>query len=339
MHRSWDDCAFTIHGFDKTCFMMKRIARLSVAALLSAVASVNVLAFMQARAMTNFADGGERTGRPEQLTLLDKFGVIVSGIHIPRPKNQLTPSDLNLSFETHRFPNSNGATLEAWFVPGKDKRAIVALFHGYGASKSTLLTAAEAFYQLGYGPLLVDFYGSGGSSGSGTMLGVKEADDVVATVDYTRRTWPKRRIVLYGISMGGAALLRAVAVHGIKPDAIIIEATFDSLLNAGKNRFRAMGLPGSPLAELLLFWGSVQNGFNLFAHNPIDYARGVSEPALILHGGDDRRATPEQARRIAYAMGGHARFIVYAGLPHMPIVEAKPKEWTHDVAAFLEPIQ
>src|SRR5581483_2053857 len=59
-----------------------------------------------------------------------------------------------------------------------EARPLIALFHGYGASKSSLLSAAEALHHLGYGTLLVDFYGSGGSSGSGTASGVKAADDV-----------------------------------------------------------------------------------------------------------------------------------------------------------------
>ena len=148
-----------------------------------------------------------------------------------------------------------------------------------------------------------------------------------------------RKIVLYGISMGGAAVLRAIAALGVKPDAIIIEATFDSLLNTGKNRFRAMGVPASPFAELLLFWGSVQQGFNMFAHNPVDYARAAKHPALVLHGEKDERATLEQARSVADAMGGNARFVTYAEVPHMPIVEALPTKWSLEVAMFLDQLR
>jgi alpha-beta hydrolase superfamily lysophospholipase len=317
---------------------MKRFVRLSVAAVVSAVVSVNVLAFMQARAMTSFAGNGERTGRPEQLSVLDRLTVLLSGVNIPRPVNRRTPGDFSLSFETHRFSNGDGAMLETWFLPGKNDRLVVALFHGYAASKSTLLTTAQAFHRLGYATLLVDFYGSGGSSGSGTTIGVRESDDVVAAIEYLRRTWPERKIILYGTSMGGAAVLRAIAANGVNPDAIIIEATFDSLLNTGKNRFRAMGLPGSPFVELLLFWGGVQNGFNAFAHNPVDYARAVKQPALILHGEKDERTSIHEARTIALAMGAHARFIAYDGVPHMSIVEARHEDWTHDVAKFLEQI-
>jgi pimeloyl-ACP methyl ester carboxylesterase len=317
---------------------MKRIIRLSCAALLSAFFTVNLSAFMQARAMTRFIGGAERTPGPEQLGMLDKLSVMVSGVSIPRPRNRSAPADLGLSFETHRFSNGVGETLEAWFVPGRNDRAVVALFHGYAASKSTLLTTARAFHDLGHGTLLVDFYGSGGSSGSGTTVGVREAADVAAAVAYIGRAWPERKIVLYGISMGGAAVLRAVAAHGVKADGLVIEATFDSLLNTGKNRFRAMGLPGSPFAELLLFWGGVQNGFNPFAHNPADYARSVKVPALILHGEKDERTTVQEARSIASAMGRYARFVAYDGVPHMAIADARLAEWRREVAAFLEAI-
>jgi uncharacterized protein len=61
---------------------MKRLAWLLTAALLSALVSINFIAFMQARAMTHFADGGERTRRPEQLGLVDKLAVLATGIRI-----------------------------------------------------------------------------------------------------------------------------------------------------------------------------------------------------------------------------------------------------------------
>jgi hypothetical protein len=314
---------------------MKRLVRLLIAAFISAAVSVNVLAFMQARTMTRFADGGERTARPEELGVLEKVAVLLSGVRLVRHRNNRTPADLQVSFSTHRYPNPDGLTLEAWHVVGRDDHPLIALFHGYAASKSTLLTTARVFHDLGCETLLVDFYGSGGSSGNGTTIGVKEAEDIVATADFIKRTWPKRKLVLYGISMGGAAVLRAIAAHGVKPDAIIVEATFGSLLDTARKRFQSMGLPGSPFAELLLFWGSVQQGFNFFSHNPVDYASSVHFPALVLHGEKDHRATPEQARALASSMGKHAQIVVYPDVPHVPIAEARPVEWRRDVERFL----
>lgn len=313
---------------------MKRCARLLAAAALAALATINVVAFMQARAMTQFA-GGERTARPEELGFVDSAAVIISGVRVPRPENVTTPAALGLPFETFRFPSGSGATLEAWYIPGGNERLVVALFHGYAASKSTLLNIASALYDLGYATLLVDFYGSGGSSGNDTTVGVEEAHDVAVAVNFARRRWPERKVVPYGVSMGGAAVLRAVAVHGVKADAIIVESVFDTLLNTAKSRFHAMGLPGTPLAQLLIFWGSVQRGHNFFAHKPVDYARAVNCPALILHGGSDRRAPPAQAHALGRAMGSHARLIVYDGVPHMAMVDARRSEWSRDIGEFL----
>ena len=316
---------------------VKRGIKIIAAGLLGATISINLVAFMQARAMTRFAGGGERTAKPEQLSFLDAASVFIGGVNVPRPQNTRTPAALGLPFETHRFPSDkNSSTLDAWYVPGKDERLIVVLFHGYAASKSTILNATRVFHELGYAALLVDFYGSGGSSGDETTLGVEEARDVAAAVDYVQKTWPNRKLVLYGISMGGAAVLRAIAAEKVNAHAIILEATFDTLLNTGKSRFRALGLPGSPFTELLLFWGSLQRRFNFFSHNPVDYARSVNCPTLILHGEKDQRTTLEQARRLARSFDGHARFIAYPDVPHMAIVDARPSEWTRDIRVFLE---
>ncbi len=135
---------------------------------------------------------------------------------------------------------------------------------------------------MGYAAFLLDFHGSGGSRGSDTSIGVREADDAARAVEYVRRKFPNRRLILYGQSMGSA--FGAIAVNGVRPDAIIVECPFDRLLSTASNRFAAMGLPAFPAAHLLIFWGGVQQGFNAFRHNPVEYARNVACPVLLLHG-------------------------------------------------------
>jgi hypothetical protein len=80
----------------------------------------------------------------------------------------------------------------------------------------------------------------------------------------------------------------------------------------------------------------VQHSFNFFSHNPIDYARAVNCPTLVLHGEKDQRSMIEQARGIARSIGARARFIGYEGVPHMAIVDARPEDWKRDVRSFLE---
>ena len=81
---------------------------------------------------------------------------------------------------------------------------------------------------------MVDFYGSGDSSGESTSFGYYEADDVVAVLEQAP---DDRRIILYGISMGGAALMRACAELDAKPDAIIVESVFPNFRETVAARF------------------------------------------------------------------------------------------------------
>src|SRR5262249_50052105 len=151
--------------------------------------------------------------------------VLLSGVTIPRSENRAGPDSVGLSFETVRVPGG-GRELEAWHLPHAGGRALVLMFHGYTSCKCEMLAEAKAFHELGYVPLLVDFRGSGGSDGDETSIGVYEADDVARVVDYARSRWPALPVVLYGQSMGGAAILRALAVHRVEAGAVVIEGPF-----------------------------------------------------------------------------------------------------------------
>ena len=79
-----------------------------------------------------------------------------------------------------------------------------------------------------------------------------------------------------------------------------------------------MGLPAFPCAQLLVFWGGMQCGFDGFAHNPVEYARHVACPTLLLQGEQDTRARLQDA------------------LAHESYIEAQPDEWKQSVTDFLK---
>ncbi len=295
---------------------------------------VNLVAYMQARAFTHFAPSGQAAGSPERLSRWRKAQVLLTGITIPRPENRATPADFDLPFTTHTIPG-DGVTLEAWHVPADNARGLVLLFHGHAASKAMLLPEAAAFHEIGYEAMLVDFRGSGGSSEAVTTIGVSEADDVAAAVDYARRQWPDRRLTLFGVSMGAAAVLRAAALNGVTADALVLECPFDRLLTTVEHRFEAMGVPAFPLARLLLFWGGVQNGFDAFAHNPVEYAARVRCPTLLMHGAHDWRVRPAEAEGIYAALAGPKRWELFADAGHQSYYARCRERWCAVVDGFL----
>ena len=297
--------------------------------------SLNALAYRQAYAMLHFAAGQQRTQRPEKLTLAQKTKILLCGVVIPRPQTSVSALDLGPAVKNLRLDGTNGVSLGAWYCPAPERDSLVILFHGYSSEKSRTLAEAKAFLEMGFSVLLVDFRGSGDSSESYTTIGFDEADDVAAAVAYARANLSCRWVILYGQSMGAVAILRAVHNHAVQPDAIIVEAVFDRLLNTVRHRFAAMGVPSFPSAELLVFWGGRQVGFNGFSLNPVEYAADVKCPILFLHGSRDPRARVEEARRVFAAVPGFKRFKEFPGIGHEAAVVRYAEEWKSTVTEFL----
>lgn len=312
----------------------KTALRMLVALALLAFVSLNVLARRHVRTMSRFVDAGTRTQPPEELSLGQKLGVLLSGVEIPRPQSAMSPTELDPATRVVEIRVSENISLEAWYVDRGADTPLVALFHGYAAEKSSLVPAATAFLELGASVLLVDFRGSGGSSESHTSFGIEEAEDVAAVVRFVGDELSHRRLDLFGQSMGSVAILRAVAVHGVEADGLMIESVFDTLRNTVRNRFRAMGVPAFPNADLLVFWGGREWGVNAFRHNPADYAASVQIPILFFHGADDPRATLEEARRVYDAVPGRKYFITFENTGHESLVIRNPEAWREAVRKF-----
>lgn len=283
------------------------------------------------------------------LNLLSYIGVYVLthfsspghfSLGLPRPTSSKIPTDVGLEYTTQRIPINQTEWLETWFISAQTpSHGIVLLFPGNAGSKAKqLLAPAQAFRTLGYDTLLVDFRGVGGSSGNTTTLGAREAKDVALAMRYAQRLSLKRPIVLYGVSMGTAAILKALAQEKIQPDAIILELPFARLIDAVKSRLKAIRIPTFPLAELLVFWGSIQHQFNGFAHNPVTYASQVRCPTLLLQGKRDQWTTVAEINQIFQNLHGSKKLVIFPAAGHDLLVTIDKDLWRQSVDQFLNGI-
>ena len=211
------------------------------------------------------------------------------------------------------------------------------MFHAYDSSKSSLLGAAKVLHHPGYDLLMIDFRGSGGSSGNVTSIGCLEANDVAACVQYAREHLMSspQPLVLFGQSMGAAAIVRAVGDLGVAPDAIILESPYDRLFSTVTHRFSAMHLPSFPLAHLLMFWAGVQQGYWAFDMNPADSASRVRCPALMFHGALDARVTTTEAKNVFDHLAGPKQFELFENGAHAAFLLADKQRWARCVEVFL----
>jgi alpha-beta hydrolase superfamily lysophospholipase len=282
---------------------------------------LNALSYVGAYALTHFSSPGH------------------VGLGLPRPNSSRLPSDIGLEYVTQRISINQTEWLETWFIPVQHhvSTGTVLLFPGNGGSKAKqLLAPTKVFHRLGYDTLLIDFRGVGASSGNTTTLGIREAKDVALALSYAQHSNLQRPFVLYGVSMGSAAILKAIAHEKINPDAVILELPFARLLDAVRSRLRAIRVPTFPMAEMLVFWGSIQHRFNGFTHNPVTYARQVRCPALLLHGKLDKWTTVAEINQIFQNLNGSKELTIFPNTGHSLLVTVDKEHWQRSVDQFLK---
>ena len=292
---------------------------------------MNTVAFFHAYKFTHFDSSIKiKTKDGDHLSFTQKLGVAVFGVSNPRPLNKTKP---NVPFETIKL-KSNKA-IECWFIKANNAKGTVVIFHGYSGEKSSMLDKAAIFQSLGYNALLVDFMGSGGSEGNQTTVGYKEAQQVKASVEFLKQRG-ETNIVLFGTSMGATAIMKALKDDELPVSSIIIECPFSTMLKTVKNRFETMGIPSFPMAHLLVFWGGIQNNFNAFGHNPVDYAKKIKCPTLLLYGEKDKKVTMQETKAIYKNLAAPKSLVTFPLAAHENYLTKYKKEWTAAVASFLK---
>jgi alpha-beta hydrolase superfamily lysophospholipase len=309
----------------------KRIAARAIVGVLAAAVAA---AGLGARATTHFGAPDPALRNSRRTSLAFAGYLLRHGFRSPRPSNLKTPADLGVGFVRQILAAPQGPALEAWRIEALSKRrGTVVLFHGHAGCKASTLNAASQFRDLGFATLLVDFRGSGGSSGNATTLGWEEAQDVAAGVSHVRST-ETGPIVVYGASMGAAAALKAVH-DGSRPDALVLECPYDSLRTTVRHRFDGAGIVSGPIADSLLLWGRWQLGFDPYSLNPAEFASAVSMPTYLGFGARDPWVLPEEGQRIYTALRGPKRIHMFTGARHGAYADLRPDEWRADVDDFL----
>lgn len=292
---------------------------------------MNVIAFFHAYKLTHFADSNSgKTKSSNQLSTSEKVKTILFGVNNPKPINTAFPSQ---KFETV-FLKSN-KLIECWSIKAEKPKGTVILFHGYNGNKSSLLDKSDEFLKLGYNTFLVDFMGSGSSEGNQTTIGFKEAEEVKTAFEYLKQK-TSEDIFLFGTSMGAVAIMKAENDYQLNPKGIIIECPFGTMYQTTAKRFSNMNVPAFPMAGLLLFWGGTQNGFWAFGHEPIEYAKKINCPTLLLYGEKDNRVSREEINTIYSNLSGEKQLKTYPKAGHENYLKKYKDEWISDVSSFLE---
>lgn len=292
---------------------------------------MNIVSAFHAYKFTHFITSKTtKTKEVKSLSTIQKIKTIVFGIENPKPVNSIFPSK---KYETIYLKSNK--KIECWKINSDSSKGTVIIFHGYTGCKSQMLDKANEFLSLKYNVLLVDFIGCGGSEGTQTTVGYFESENVKTCYDYVAST-EKKKIFLFGTSMGAVAVLKSINDYKINPSGIIIECPFGSMYKTTCARFKSMNLPTIPMASLLVFWGGVENNFNAFTHNPINYACQVNCPTLLMYGEKDEKVSKEEISEIYNNMPCKKKLVKFKNAGHDDYLIKYKRAWNYEVGEFIK---
>src|SRR5699024_3175106 len=109
--------------------------------------------------------------------------------------------------------NTGDYRLDANYIPKKNSDKTVVLLHGFTNNKDTMGPYAAMFHQMGYNVLMPDARAHGQSQGKYIGYGWPEKYDVRKWVrKLIAEEGKKQKIVIFGVSMGGATTMMASGI-------------------------------------------------------------------------------------------------------------------------------
>ena len=312
---------------------MNRIAKFLFRTLLLLFILLNIVTAFHAYKFTHFYEASEApVNKSEMKSGWDVTKDILFGINAYKQKNKVLADS---TFENVYLTTSDKIKLQGWYLkPAGTAKGTVILFHGHGNKKSSVLEEAAGFRQMGYNTMLLDFRAHGNSEGNTSSIGYYETEDVKLAYDFVKNKGEKN-IILWGISMGAAAVSKAMNDYPLQPSKVILEMPFASIVQAAEGRIKMMGLPGQPLATLITFWGGVEHGFWAFNMKPAEFVKQIKCPVLVQWGRKDPRVKQEETDLIYANITAPKKLVVYETAAHESLCEKEPAKWKNEVRDFL----
>ncbi len=317
---------------------LKRAVSLLIILIASLILFVIYVSYNNAKSMTQFYRDIKPSPKFSEMTLADTIDVMMTGLKKQRPENERSPKDIGFEFEVHEFDSASNHKIHSWYIPAKKtEKPLIILYHGYCGRKEQVMKTVELLADYGYGFLLVDFYGSGDSSGDNSSIGWKESLDVLASIELAKTKLAAKKVILYGTSMGAAAIIKALHDQpDINIDAVILQSSFQSFYGTVHNRFKLMGVPSFPLAQAITYFFGLINGFNAFDFEPAKLAAKIKYPVLLLAGENDRRAPMSEQINIFNALSGPKEMHVFKNVGHRYYPDTHPEEFVKIAQNWIE---
>jgi uncharacterized protein len=243
--------------------------------------------------------------------------------------------NLGAAHEEVQFTTSDGYMLKGWYVPSKNRAAVIS-FPGRSGTR----LQARMLARHGYGVLLFDRRGEGESEGDWNVFGWQGERDLRAGAAFlrSRDDVDAGRIGGIGRSVGGEMLIEAAAESKAFKAVVSEGGSGRSLRDELANHGFSLGTAGSVVSQAVLTTAVAVFTNNLPPAALKDLAPRISPRAVFfIYGEHGQGGAEKKPNEGFYAAAGEPKAIwEVPGSQHVGGIETRPAEYERRVIAFFD---
>ena len=212
-------------------------------------------------------------------------------------------------------------------------------FHGYASSIRWSRRWIRTMSERGYHVLAPDMRGHGLSGGDYIGMGWDERLDILAWNDFIIGRDPGARILVSGVSMGGASVLCAAGEQ--LPDAVkclIADCGYTSVRDILSYQLHALfHLPDMPFLYAARSAILRHAGYDIFRASAVDQLKKAEKPILMIHGEEDKFVPFFMLEQVyAAAASKEKEMLAIPGAGHGTSCAAEPDLYWQRYLAFAD---
>jgi pimeloyl-ACP methyl ester carboxylesterase len=202
-----------------------------------------------------------------------------------------------------------GITLEGWHCSATNRRGLIIFLHGIADNRAGAGGVAQRFVARGFDVLAYDSRAHGESGGDACTYGFYEKADLRRVLDGL----PKIPVVVIGTSLGAAIALQAAAEDS-RIRAVVAAEVFSDLRTVAQERTPFFVTEN--LVRRALAVAEERGAFEIDRVSPVEAARHITVPVLLIHGRLDTDTNPDHSRRVYANLRGPKQLILADGARH-----------------------
>ncbi|WP_299944022.1 alpha/beta fold hydrolase [uncultured Microbulbifer sp.] len=265
---------------------------------------------------------------------------------LPPLQESIKSGCIGLIYEDISFITSDRLTINAWYVPPPEnhlgcthKPPVIIALHGGMDDRRYYLPLLPAINKAGFAMLMLDGRNHGTSDFDPrgmTTVGIREARDLKAALDYLDKHKQHGKVGIVGVSNGSAAAI-SITSSDRRVSAIVVESTGYNVQFIAQKIYRWIPLWlsyffGSVL--MLLVGSGLKNAIHCRGPQ-LDLVKKIpiSVPVLFIHGRKDHLTPLRYVEHLYKAKRGQKELVVYDNARHA-VIRFEERKFVAHVSRF-----